>query len=423
MPRHPWQDGKQFKSQVPVESTLRELAQVGARTRQVGKAQIDSTRLAGDAVSGDAIADGSITTAKLADLAVTTAKLGNLSASTGKIADNAVTDAKLRQSAGFSVIGKTDTGTGNVADIAAAANEVLRRSGSGNLTFGTLVTANIGDDQVTYVKLQDVSATNRLLGRTTAGAGIVEELSAINDTLHGDRGGGTLHADATTAVDGFMSAADKTKLDGVEASANNYVHPNHSGDVTSVADGAQTIANDAVSNAKLRDSAALSVIGRSANSSGDPADIAGTDGQVLRVNGTTLGFGQIATAGITDANVTRAKLASDARRAENEISDPGTGAAIPVTANGTVAIDIADAAETNTLAIPSFIGQEITLAVTARAGTGERVVTVASAFNQAGNNTITLNAAGEVIGLRAIDIGGVLAWRVLFNDDAGLSTV
>lgn len=40
--------------------------------------------------------------------------------------------------------------------------------------------------------------------------------------------GGTAHAAATAAVNGFMSAADKSKLDGVAASANNYVHPaNH----------------------------------------------------------------------------------------------------------------------------------------------------------------------------------------------------
>jgi len=37
--------------------------------------------------------------------------------------------------------------------------------------------------------------------------------SEISDTTHGARAGGTLHADATTSVAGFLSAADKTKLD------------------------------------------------------------------------------------------------------------------------------------------------------------------------------------------------------------------
>jgi hypothetical protein len=53
--------------------------------------------------------------------------------------------------------------------------------------------------------------------------------------------------------------------------------------------------DNAVTDAKLRDSAALSVIGRATNTSGDPADIAaGTDHQVLRRSGTAVGFGAVA---------------------------------------------------------------------------------------------------------------------------------
>lgn len=57
---------------------------------------------------------------------------------------------------------------------------------------------------------------------------------------------------------------------------------------------ATTLAANIVGNTNLRDSTALTVIGRSANSTGDPADIAaGSDHQVLRRSGTTLGFGSI----------------------------------------------------------------------------------------------------------------------------------
>lgn len=53
-------------------------------------------------------------------------------------------------------------------------------------------------------------------------------------------------------------------------------------------------------NSLIRPSAGLSVMGRSANSTGDIADIvAGTDGDVLRRSGTTLGFGTIGNASIT----------------------------------------------------------------------------------------------------------------------------
>lgn len=68
------------------------------------------------------------------------------------------------------------------------------------------------------------------------------------------------------------------------------------GNVTGTGTGsfATTIANNAVTNAMLRDSGALSVIGRATNSTGDPADIsAGSDNQVLRRSGTALAFGAV----------------------------------------------------------------------------------------------------------------------------------
>lgn len=52
-----------------------------------------------------------------------------------------------------------------------------------------------------------------------------------------------------------------------------------------------TIVTGSVTNAKLATIAALSVKGNATSSIAAPTDIAGTDGQLLRVNGTTLGFG------------------------------------------------------------------------------------------------------------------------------------
>lgn len=59
-----------------------------------------------------------------------------------------------------------------------------------------------------------------------------------------------------------------------------------------------------VTDAKFRQSAGLSVVGRSNNSTGNVADItAGNDGDVLRRSGTTLGFGAIPVASVTGAEV------------------------------------------------------------------------------------------------------------------------
>jgi hypothetical protein len=73
------------------------------------------------------------------------------------------------------------------------------------------------------------------------------------------------------------------------------------------------ITDDAVTDDKLRNSAAVSVIGRSANSSGGPADIAaGANDRILARVSDALSFVQITIGMIPDALITFAKLASAA---------------------------------------------------------------------------------------------------------------
>jgi hypothetical protein len=79
-------------------------------------------------------------------------------------------------------------------------------SGSGS------VAATIADEAVTYAKMQHVSATSRVLGRITSGAGDVEELTAANlRTI-------LTVADGSLSENNFTNA-DHTKLNGIEASA------------------------------------------------------------------------------------------------------------------------------------------------------------------------------------------------------------
>lgn len=92
------------------------------------------------------------------------------------IATNGVTNAKFRQGAALSVVGVTGNATANVADIAAGVDGyVLRRSGTA-LAFGEIATAGIANDAVTFAKVQNI-ATSRILGRTTAASGDIEELT------------------------------------------------------------------------------------------------------------------------------------------------------------------------------------------------------------------------------------------------------
>lgn len=74
-----------------------------------------------------------------------------------------------------------------------------------------------------------------------------------------------------------------------------------------------SVETNGITDSMLRQSAGLSVIGRSANTTGDVADItAASDGEVLRRSGTSIGFGTVITDGIADNAVTDAKLRDSA---------------------------------------------------------------------------------------------------------------
>lgn len=140
------------------------------------------------------------------------------------------------------------------------------------------------------------------------------------------------------------------------------------------------IANDAVTDAKLRNSGALSVIGRAANSSGDPADIAAVAASdcVFRESGSTVGCGTVATAGIAANAVTFAKFQQIAALSMfgNCTNATANGAAVTgiadqvlrVNGAGTAcafgAIDLSKAAAATgtiqTASVPAFAGGDVT---------------------------------------------------------------
>jgi hypothetical protein len=89
--------------------------------------------------------------------------------------------------------------------------------------------------------------------------------SALNNKVDKITGKGLSEDDFTTA--------EKTKLSGIATNANNYTHPNHTGDVTSTGDGATIIADNAVDNSKLSDVPTETIKGRVTSDSGDPEDL------------------------------------------------------------------------------------------------------------------------------------------------------
>ncbi len=137
----------------------------------------------------------------------------------------------------------------------------LTKVQAAGLTADLIDETKLADNSIDSEHYNDGSIDNAHLADDAVG---IAELSATGTAssstfLRGDNSWVTPTDTNTTysVGDGGLTTndftnADHTKLDGIAASANNYVHPNHSGEVTSTADGATVIADDIVDEANLK---------------------------------------------------------------------------------------------------------------------------------------------------------------------------
>jgi hypothetical protein len=165
------------------------IANNAVETTKIKDANVTTAKLANDAVTSAKILDGTIAFSDLADAAVETAKIKDLNVTTDKLANNAVettkikdanvTTAKLADDAVTTA--KIQDGTIAVSDLAYAAVETAKIKDlnvtADKLANNAVTTVKITDANVTYSKIQNVTATDKVLGRVSPGAGSVEEIA------------------------------------------------------------------------------------------------------------------------------------------------------------------------------------------------------------------------------------------------------
>jgi hypothetical protein len=158
------------------------------------------------------IADGSITTIKLADGAVTDSKIAS-----------GISKAKV----GLSNVDNTSDASKPVSTAMQAALDLKANltdlvhsgdvTGTSSLSIinNAVTTIKISDAAVTYNKIQNLSASNKVLGRQSSGAGIVEEISTTGT-------GNVVRATSPTLVSPSIGDATASRISIGTPVASNY---------------------------------------------------------------------------------------------------------------------------------------------------------------------------------------------------------
>jgi hypothetical protein len=274
-------------------------------------------------------------------------------------------------------------------------------TGDVTATAGSNATT-IPNDTVTYAKMQNVSATDRLLGRSTAGAGDVEEITctaagrALIDDADASAQRITLGLGSLATQSGTFSGIFSGTSSGVNTGDQTITL---TGDVTGSGNGsfAATVAANVITNAKLAQVATATFKGRTTASTGNVEDLTVTQATALLNTFTTSLKGLAPSSGGGTTNFLRA---------DGTWAAPGGGGS----SKTIVSVQTANYTAANNQIVPANTTSgsfTVTLAPSPTAGT---IVQIFDYLGTWGTNGITVGRNSVLINGVAADFTSNVPW-------------
>ena len=318
------------------------------------------------------------------------AKINQASATklgTSSLADDAITAAKLADDSSVSTASVAPSGdnfegrlwintTDKTVQVYDAAAFAPIKVGASNYIAASIGTAAISGSAITYAKLQNVSTTDRLLGRSSAGSGVVEEIActAAGRALIDDASASDQRTTLGLAIGTDVQAYDPAlqSIAGLTTAANQLIY---------------TTASDTYATTTLT-SAGRALL--------DDADIA--------AQRTTLGLGTIATQDanavtITGGSATLSDITSAAATFTTANINGGsiTGITDLAIADGGTGASTAASARTN-LGLGTLSTQNGTFSGTSSGtNTGDQTITLTGDVTGTGTGTFAATIASDAV--------------------------
>lgn len=341
-------------STIEVSSDALRIKASGVTANEIANNAVGASELADDAVDTNSIVDLNVTTGKLANDAVTAAKLADDAVVTASIVNANVTFAKIQNVAANSLLVRNANSSGVLSELALADTQIMVGDGSGmvavplsgdvtmantgavTISAGAVETGMIAADAIDGTKIADDAIGSEHIAENAVGsseiaANAVDTSEIADNAVTADQ----IAANAVTTAKILDDNVTFSKIQDIAANSmlvrdanssgavseltvastqiaigdgNGFTAASLSGDVTMTNAGVVTIANSAVTVAKMANLADMKVLGNVSGDAAAPSAVAILDEDNMASDSATSLVTQQSIKAYVDAQVTAQDL-------------------------------------------------------------------------------------------------------------------